>query len=300
MSRQIRCSLILLTTAAIWGLAYVAQKKALGSLGPFALNTLRGILAWMFLIPCRSFLEWYDKKKGKVKKYDRKVTIIGGCITGSILFIACVLQAYGITQSDVGKAGFLTTLYIVIVPCLSIFIGKKCSAHVWGSVAIALVGTYFLCVKSNFTIAVGDIWLLLCAFFFACNIIVVGTVCDKVDGVRMSIVQFFVSSCLSLIPAVLIEHPSGKEILDALPFVAYSGIFSCGVGYTIEIIGQDGLNPTVASLILSFESVFSLLAGWLLLNERMSGREIIGCLIVIIAVVIAQLPDKKQKNSLSG
>lgn len=294
MSQKIKCSIILFTTAAIWGLAYVAQKKALGSVSPFTLNTIRGAFAWVFLIPCRSIIRLWEKKKGRITKANLKITVIGGTITGTILCIASMLQAYGLTKSEVGKAGFLTALYIIFVPFLSVFVGKKCELKAWISVLIALIGTYLMCVKGELSIEIQDTWLLLCAVFFAANIVVVSKVCTEVDFVTMSIVQFFVSSFLSLIPAILIEKPTLDAILNALPFIAYSGIFSCGIGYTIEIIGQEGLSPTVSSLILSFESVFSMLMAWLILGERMSERELIGCFVVVIAVVIAQLPSRNE------
>lgn len=293
MNRQIRCTLILFTTAAIWGFAYVAQKLALGSVGPLTLNTMRGLIAWIFLIPCHQFLKWFDRKRGrKAKVYNNRITIIAGIRSGIFLCLASVLQAYGIAGSEVGKAGFLTTLYIVLVPIFSIFIGKKCGRKVWMSVFLAMIGTYFLCVKEGFRIEQSDLLLILCAVFFALDIVSIGTVCDQVDSVKMSIIQFMVSSAITLIPAVLLEQSTVVQIENALPAILYSGVLSCGVGYTIEIIGQDGLNPTVASLILSFESVFSLLAGWLFLKEYMSIRELAGCLIVVAAVVIAQLPGK--------
>lgn len=293
MNRQIRCTLILFTTAAIWGFAYVAQKLALGSVGPLTLNTLRGGIAFLFLIPCHRFLKWFDRKKGKAsKEYNNRTTITAGIRSGIFLCLASVLQAYGIAGSEVGKAGFLTTLYIVLVPIFSIFIGKKCGAKVWLSVVLAMIGTYFLCVKTGFQIERSDLLLILCAVFFALDIVSIGTICDQVDSVKMSIIQFMVSSACTLLPAIFLEHSSHIQIWNALPAILYSGVLSCGVGYTIEIIGQDGLNPTVASLILSFESVFSLLAGWLFLKEYMSIKELTGCLIVVAAVILAQLPER--------
>lgn len=301
MSRQIRCSLILLTTAAIWGLAYVAQKLALGSVGPLTLNTLRGMLAWMFLIPCRFFLNRYNERTGKEKKeFDWKTTIRGGIVCGLFLCGGSVCQAYGLRGAEVGKAGFLTTLYIVMVPVLGMIIGKKCGKKVWFSVALALVGTYLLCVKEDFSINGHDIWLLICALFFAGNIVFISTVCDRVDNVIMSTIQFFACSGVTLIPAIILEHNSLEQIIQAMPVIAYSGIFSCGIGYTIEIIGQDGLDPTVSSLLLSFESIFSLLAGWLLLHEVLSQQELLGCAIVVFAAIFAQLPERKLLGKEAG
>lgn len=298
MSKQLRCTYILLTTAAIWGFAYVAQKLALGSVGPLTLNTLRGFFAWVFLIPCRMFLDRYNQKRGKAKKkYDKRTTLIGGIRSGIFLCLASVLQAYGIAHTEVGKAGFLTTLYIIMVPIFGIFLGRRCSARVWLSVAMGILGMWFLCVKQGFYVQQSDFILILCAVFFAMNIISIDLVCAQVDNVRMSTIQFFVSSMLTLIPAICMEGIDVDKILAALPFILYSGIFSNGIGYTIEIIGQEGLSPAVSALILSFESVFSLLMGWMFLHERLSGKELIGCGIVIAAVIMAQLPARKGRKT---
>ena len=299
MKQQIKSSLILLLTATIWGVAFVAQSVGMEYIGPFTFNAIRCVLGGLVLIPVILVL----KKKKETgaenqEKEDKKTLWAGGIACGVILCIASNLQQFGIMEASVGKSGFFTALYIVMIPVIGIFIGKRPEIKLWFCVALAVVGMYLLCMKDgSFTIERADIMLLLCALAFSFHILVVDYFSPKVDGVKMSCIQFFVCAVVCLIPAFIFEQPSLSSILAAWAPILYAGVLSCGVGYTLQIIGQKGMNPTIASLILSLESAISVLAGWLILGQTLSARELTGCAIVFLAIVLAQLPWPPVKKS---
>ena len=191
------------------------------------------------------------------------------------------------------KAGFITACYIVIVPIIGLFLGKKCSKFIWAAVAMALIGLYLLCITDGFSIGKGDLLVLVCAFLFSIHILVIDHFSPKADGVKLSCIQFLTCGILSGIPALLFEHPEFSAICRAWMPILYAGIMSCGVAYTLQIIGQKNMNPTVASLILSLESCISVLAGWVLLGQQLSAKEILGCVIMFAAIILAQLPQKQ-------
>ncbi len=286
---------VLLTVAAlIWGTAFVAQSVGMDYIGPFTFNAVRSYIGAMALLPLIAVFS-VIKRRGDIEKFreeskrTRKTLLLGGLVCGVFLCVASLFQQTGIQYTSVGKAGFLTALYIVIVPILGIFIGKKPGLKIWLSVIIALAGTYFLSIKENFSIDAGDIYVIMCAVFFSFHILLVDRIAPKVDGVRLSCLQFFVSGTLSLIMALIFEKPSIGGILSAWQPLLYTGIMSSGVAYTLQIIGQRGTNPAVASIIMSMESLFSAVSGWLILGEELSGREIFGCALVFSAVVLSQL-----------
>lgn len=206
-----------------------------------------------------------------------------------------MLQQIGLVYTSAGKAGFITALYILIVPILGLFIGKKVGTKTWIGVALAVVGMYLLCITSGFSIAFGDLMVLLCAFVFSLHMLAVDYFSPKVDGVKLSCIQFFVCGILSAIPMMIFEQPQMGQIMDAWLPIAYAGILSSGVAYTLQIISQKHLNPTVASLLMSLESVFAVLTGWLILHEKLTLREFLGCVLVFVAIILAQLPEKKQQ-----
>ena len=211
-----------------------------------------------------------------------------------MLFGASSLQQIGIQYTTAGKAGFITAFYIVIVPVLGIFLRKKIGWKVWFAVAVALAGLYFLCITERFTIGKGDILIFLCALVFSLHILMIDYFSPKVDGVKMSCIQFFVCGIASLPFMFALETPKiGAMIAGWMPLL-YAGVLSCGVAYTLQIIGQKNVNPAIASLILSLESCFSVLAGWLVLGERLSVRESVGCVLMFAAIILAQLPEKKE------
>ena len=262
------------------------------------------MIGGIFLIPCICFLDkWRAKNDGaeRQKKADRKEekknVILGGICCGLALCVASNLQQIGIQYTTVGKAGFITALYIVLVPIFGIFLKKKAGVRIWISVAISVAGLYLLCITDKLVLAKGDILVLLCAVVFTIHILVIDYFSPKADGVKMSCIQFFVCGILCMIPTILFEHPELYSILQAWKPIAYAGIMSCGVGYTLQIVAQKNTDPTVASLLLSLESVFSVLAGWVILGETLSPRELFGCALVFAAVILAQLPERRPNLS---
>ncbi len=290
--QQIRSSLILFLTALIWGVAFVAQSVGMDYVGPFTFNSVRSLLGAAVLVPCMMVLKKVNppkKEEGADKKKQRKTLIAGGVCCGLALCVATTLQQIGIQYTSVGKAGFITAFYIIIVPVLGLFFHKKCSAFVWIGVALALAGLYFLCITESFTIGKGDLLVFLCALVFSIHILVIDYFSPRVDGVAMSCIQFLVCGILCGVPMLLFEKPQLGQILAAWQPILYAGVMSCGVAYTLQIIGQKGMNPTVASLILSLESVISVLAGMLILGQTLSGREITGCVLMFAAILLAQI-----------
>lgn len=294
----LRQSLLLLLTATIWGVAFVAQSVGMEYIGPFTFNAVRNAIGGLVLIPCIGFLQKMrmgEEKWGPTTNKEKKILVAGGVSCGVLLFIASNLQQVGIQYTTVGKAGFITAMYIVIVPLLGIFLKRKAGIKVWCAVAIAVVGLYMLCmIDGGFSLQKGDLFVLICAVAFSVHILVVDYFAPKVDGVKMSCIQFFVCALLSGICMILFEEPDMTQILQAWVPVLYAGVLSCGVAYTLQIVGQKGMNPTVASLILSLESVVSVIAGWLILQQTLSRRELLGCSLMFVAIVLAQLPEKSK------
>ena len=224
----------------------------------------------------------------------RKQLLTGGLCCGIVLFVASNFQQFGIQYTTVGKAGFITAMYIVIVPLLGLLVHRKVGLQVWIGVLFGIAGLYLLCMKDSFRLEKGDALVLVCAFIFSLHILVIDHFSQKVDGVKMSCIQFWVCGILSLLCSFVFETPNLQNILAAWMPVCYGGILSCGVAYTLQIIGQKGMNPTVASLILSLESVVAVVAGFLILGQSMSRRELFGCLMMVLAIVSAQLPERKE------
>lgn len=299
---------MMLTLAAfIWGTAFVAQSVGMDYIGPFTFNGVRNFVGAAALLPCIWFLNRLNKKEdaaGEGRERDekdcgqsRKDLIIGGISCGTALFVASSMQQIGIQYTTVGKAGFITACYIVIVPLLGIFLHKRIGWKVWTAVLLALVGLYFLCITEKLSIGRGDAIVFLCAVVFSVHIIVIDYFSPKVDGVKMSCIQFFVCGVLSLVPMFVFETPVLSEVLKSWGPILYTGVLSSGVGYTLQIVGQKNVNPTIASLLLSLESCFSVLAGWVILKQQLSAREALGCVLMFAAIILAQLPEKKARNN---
>jgi len=296
---QFRNSCLLFLAAFIWGVAFVSQSKGMDYMGPLTFNGARSILGAVVLIPlvvCRG------RAQGN-RKIINKTSVIGGLCCGIALTTASLLQQFGIIYTTVGKAGFITTLYIIFVPILGVFLKRKVRPVVWGCALLAAVGMYLLCVSGGFTVGVGDSLVFICAIVFAVHILVIDYFVTKADGVVLSMIQFFVCGIVSMTGAFLFESPTWSQITAGIIPVLYAGIMSCGVAYTLQIIGQKGVNPTVAALILSMESVFSALAGYLAYkigflksDQTLTLRQMIGCVIVFAAVIIVQIPIKKKEN----
>ena len=284
---------MLVLTAFIWGTAFVAQSVGMDYLGPFTFNGVRSIIGGIALLPCIAFLNKLNGAAGKTQG-SKKDLITGGISCGLLLFAASSLQQMGIQYTTAGKAGFITAFYIVIVPVLGIFLKKKTGWKVWSAVVLALLGLYFLCITEKFSIGKGDILIFICALVFSVHILVIDYFSPKVDGVKMSCIQFFVCGIVSLPFMFVLETPKVGSMFAGIVPLLYAGVLSCGVAYTLQIVGQKNVNPAIASLILSLESCFSVLAGWLVLGERLSVRESAGCVLMFAAIILAQLPDKKK------
>lgn len=307
MKKEFRNSLILVLTALIWGIAFVAQREGGDQIGPYTFNCIRSLIGAVVLLPVIRLLGNRAAGQKPQTAADSRQLWIGGAACGVILFVASTFQQLGMYYgTTAGKAGFLTACYILIVPLLGLFIGKKCRWNIWISVFVAVIGLYFLCLNDEFTIRLSDVLVLLCAFAFSIHILVIDYFSPRVDGVRMSCIQFFVCGILGIIPSICLDmqHSMAQVMLllktlgtwDAWIPILYAGVFSCGVAYTLQIVGQEGVNPTVASLLLSMESVFSVLAGMIILHETMNGREILGCVLVFAAVLFAQLRFDRKRN----
>ena len=295
MSKKMRGNLILLLTALIWGTAFVAQSAGMEHVQPFTYNGVRTLIGGLVLIPV-IFL--FDRLKPAdqrpspdEQKEIRRNSLIGGAACGVVLCVASSFQQFGISMTTAGKAGFITALYIVIVPLLGVFIKKKIPKITWLCVGIAVVGFYLLCVKEGFSVSAGDLLVLCCAFFFSIHIMVIDYFNGKqVDGVRMSCIQFLVAGLISLVLMLVFEQPSLENLWASKGSILYAGVLSCGVAYTLQILGQRDTEPTTATLILSLESVFAALSGWALLHETLSFKELAGCALVFAAVILAQIP----------
>ena len=288
--------------ALIWGTAFVAQSVGMDHIGPFTFNSVRNFIASVALIPVILFLRHRQdpaKAAGAAENY-RKTLWIGGIFCGIALTVASSLQQIGIQYTSVGKAGFLTALYIVIVPIFGLLLKKRVPAAVWISVVIAAVGTYLLSIKEDFTIGTGDLYVILCAVVFSVHILLVDRFSPHVSGVELSSIQFLTVGVLSGIVALIFEVPDLKSILLSMGPILYTALLSSGVAYTLQIIGQKDTPPAVASLVMSLESVFAALSGWLVLKQSLEGKELLGCVLVFTAVLLAQIPFDalREKNLL--
>lgn len=307
-TQKIRNCLLLLTAAVIWGMAFVSQKAGMDSMGPLTFNGVRNLIGSAVLIPVILIL------RNRVPKAERrplpvKTTIIGGLACGLALTAASNLQQFGLALTTVGKGGFITTLYIVLTPILGIFLHKKVPGAVWAAVAFAVVGMYLLCFTGDsYAISTGDLLVLGSALIFSVHILVIDKYSPLTDGVVLSCIQFFVCGVISTAGAFIFEEPSWGQLADGIIPILYAGVLSCGVAYTLQIVGQKGLDPTVSALILSMESVVAAVSGYiagaaglLKTDQALTPRQIAGCVIVFAAVILVQLPwdklRKKQHNA---
>lgn len=298
-TNRIRQNVFPVLAALIWGTAFVAQSVSTEFVGPFTFNAARSVVAFFFLLAlCLLLRAKRQRDSGGSVQSDptaKKNLIVAGLCCGAALTVAAFLQQKGLETTTSGKAGFITALYIVIVPIMGIFLKKKAPRIIWVSVALAVVGLYFLCITEGFSVTIGDFYTLLCAVCFAVHILVIDYFGQFVDGVELSCAQFCVAGVLSGIGMLVTETPSVEAILACIGPILYVGILSSGVAYTLQILAQKDSNPTVVSLLLSLESVFATLAGAIILHDRMSGKEYFGCVLMLAAVVLAQLPEKKKE-----
>ena len=298
-TNQVRQSVFPLLAAFIWGTSFVAQSVGAEYLGPFTFNTARFSVAFVFLLALSLAREYVRRREYAVepsRPEQRRDLLLGGLCCGAALAVASFLQQKGLETTTAGKAGFITALYIVIVPIVGIFLKKKAPRTVWISVALAVAGLYCLCITESFSVAAGDFYTLLCAFCFSAHILVIDHFTQKVDGVQLSCVQCFAAAVVSCVGMLATESVSWEVLRSCALPILYAGILSNGVGYTLQILAQKGSNPTVVSLLLSLESVFATLAGVVVLHDQMSGREYLGCVLMLAAVILAQLPERKQQT----
>lgn len=321
MSKRTKGNLLLLLTSFIWGSAFVAQSSGMDYVGPYTYNMARNVLAFLFLIPVIYVI---GKKKGgtdnagsgtgideaasgeanwKSILLPDRTTLVGGIYCGLVMAVASSLQQIGITMTTAGKAGFITALYIILVPLMGVFIGKKIPRIIWFCVVLAMAGFYLLCVKEGFSISKGDILVLFCSVGFSVHIMTIDHFTSKgVDGVKMACIQFGVAAIVMTPVMFALENPSVSGLLSAWMTIAYAGILSSGVGFTLQIVAQKDTDPTTATLIMSLESVFAAVSGCLFLNEVLLPKEILGCILVFVAVILAQVPlpvKSKEKRTVA-
>ncbi len=289
--KKLTSNILLLTAAMIWGCAFVAQRAGMAYVGPWTFTCLRSLIGGITLL----ILSPVFRKSGIAgQNADTQTLWKGGLLCGLVLTCASMSQQAGIQYTTAGKAGFITALYVIIVPLFSIIIGKKVSSRIWIPVFLALTGFWLMSIREGFTLGKGDGLVLISALLYAVHILVIDHFSPLVNGVSMSCIQFFVTGILCFVPMLVFEHPQISSIMAAAVPILYAGVLSSGIAYTFQILGQRGAEPAVATLLLSLESVFSLLAGFLLLHEQLAVRELIGCVLVFAAILLAQMPEKEK------
>ncbi len=301
MKRTFKSDICLLGAAIVWGFAFVAQRDSMDTIGPFLYSAIRMFLGSLALIPVFLVTDRIRNRENTVtaaqKKDSRKALIKGGTAAGIVIFFAANMQQVGLVSTDAGKTAFITALYILLVPIMSIFMKHKTNINNWIGAVIGAAGLYFLCVTSQFTVAAGDIIVFIGAFGWAVHILIVDHFAPKVNAARLTCVQFAVAGFISLIVSLIVEDNTFAAAVACAPSLLYTGIMSCGVGFTLQVVGQKNANPTTASILMSMESVFGALAGFIFLNETMTGRELAGCALMMTAVIIAQLPTLNRKKA---
>jgi drug/metabolite transporter (DMT)-like permease len=296
-SQAIRADLLMLLAAAIWGFAFVAQREGMETMGPFLFNTARFFIGAVFLLP----IVWYLSKKKKFstgKETSTKKLWIAGTVAGLFLFTASSFQQVGIQYTTAGKAGFITGLYIFFVPLIGIFLGQKTGSGTWLGAFIAVIGLYLLSINEDFSIARGDMLQLICAVFFAAHVLVIGYVAKRMNPLKLSLIQYLVSGVLSFFIAIANEVITWQMIVDTAIPLLYAGIMSIGVGYTLQVVAQQHAKSSHAAIILGLEGAFAVLGGWLILDENLSTRGLIGCGLMLSGMFLSQLlPRLKFKKS---
>ncbi len=294
-NKNLTGTLILLLTAFIWGSAFVAQSDGMNYVGPLTFLSTRFLLGGVVLFPVIAIIRKFGQKSSADSvpfKTELKATLFGGIFCGILLGIASALQQYGLMFTTVSKAGFITTLYVIFVPLFSLFIGKKLGFNLWVAVALATIGLYLLCISEDLALSLGDTLVFICGIFYALQIMAVDKYAKKTEPVLLSSIQFLTVGVFSFLPALIIEQPSLSSLADAIFPIAYAGILSSGVAYTLQVFAQKYADPTVAAITMSFESVFAVLSAAVLLSERLSPKEGIGCIVMFSAIILAQLPNK--------
>ncbi len=286
---------MLLVAAFIWGSAFVAQSEGMNYVGPFTYVFFRSVTGTLVLMLTVILFRIINSRRKNFTPPDIRASIKGGLCCGAVMFTATSFQQFGIGRTTAGKAGFVTTLYIIIVPVIGFFMKKKTPLRIWICALAAIAGFWLLCIKQDFTVSSGDLLVLVCAFFFSLHIMTVDHFSEKnIDAVLMSCVQFAVAAVLALPSMLIFEEPHMSSVVSAAVPILYAGVLSSGVAFTLQIFAQKDTDPTVATMIMSLESVFAAVTGWLILNESMSVKETAGCVLVFAAVIAAQLPAKEK------
>ncbi|MFP4469153.1 MAG: DMT family transporter [Bacteroidales bacterium] len=291
-NQALKSDLLLLLTAIIWGFAFVAQRAGMEYTGPFTFNGIRFALGSLSLVPLL-YLKIPGRRRIQSAAVWDRITVSGGLLAGLALFIAASFQQIGIVYTTAGKAGFITGLYVIMVPVLGMFIRQRTKINVWAGAVLAVIGLNLLSIRENFTIDPGDALVLISAIFFAVHILIIGNYSSRAGAVRLSIVQFALCALLSLIAAVFTEEIRWQPILDAAVPIIYGGVFSVGIAYTLQVAGQRHAHPSAASIILSLESLFAVIGGWLILGEYLSARGMAGCALMLFGMIVSQLNLRK-------
>ncbi len=288
-SGKVKSDVLLLLAAAIWGFAFVAQRVGMDYVGPFTFSAVRFSLGSLVLLPFLFFRKERAFNRLATTKRERKKIVLLQLLLGLLVFGGVSFQQYGLVYTTAGNAGFITGLYVVFVPVIGLFLGQRNHITIWIGVALAIAGLYFLSVKEGFIINFGDYLVLICALIWSVHVLVVGFVAPKTDPIRTAIIQFCICAFLSWVVAIGFEEISLKPIIDALWPILYGGLISVGIGYTLQVFAQQKAHPAYASIILSLESVFAVLGGWLLLNEIVTGKILLGCCLMLAGMIVAQL-----------
>lgn len=295
MNKNTKGTIFLLLAALVWGCGLVAQKAGMSHLGPFAFTAIRCTLGGVIMLPLISILNKSKSSEPKDKATTKR-TLLGAACCSIALTSLILFQQFGLPHTTVGKAGFITALYILITPIMGIFLGKRAPRSLWVGVAVGLVGMYMLCLYNGFSgFTFGDLMMLLASVAAAAHIHVIDHFVETVDPVKLSAYQFIITGLICIIPAIIFETVTWNAIIDCLIPILYAGIFSCAVGYTCQVVGQKYVDPSLSSLLLSLETVFSLFAGWLIFGEVLATNEYIGCGLMFIAILIAQIHKKDRK-----
>ena len=289
-SYRLRANLLLLLTAVIWGFAFVAQRSSMAHIGPFTFNAIRFFIGGLALIPLMLTLDWQRVSAGKpVTGWHGRTLLAGGVVAGLILFAAASLQQMGIVFTTAGKAGFITSLYVVLVPLFGLALGQRASAAMWGGAVLAVIGLYFLSIEGGFRMAWGDLLVLIGALLWTCHVLLLGRLSPRTDPVKLAFAQFVVCAALSGIAALLTESATVAALRAAAVPILYAGILSVGMGYTFQTIAQGYTRPADTAIILSLEAVFAVIGGWLLLGEMLTMRALFGCALMLAGILISQL-----------
>lgn len=289
--KNTRSNVLLLIAAILWGFAFVAQRAGMAHVGPFTFNGVRFALGSISLVP----LILINRKRQTTDESSPthiKTVILGGCLAGSVLFVGASLQQIGIIYTTAGKAGFITGLYVIIVPILGLFWRQKSDISAWFGAVLATIGLYFLCVTRGFSISHGDLLVLLSAFFWAGHLHIISWLSGRINPIKLAFIQFLICSVLSLVAAVFLETISLQKLLDAAIPILYGGLVSVGIAFTIQVVAQRNAHPTHAAIILSLETVFAVIGGWVVLGERLSRRSLVGCALMLAGILTSQLDIK--------